>query len=261
MKILFRTDRDNADELAASQYCDVVTRRSSIAEHDQIIGRYSVLPFYRELEWDLADVDAYLVNSYHQHRYIATMEWADDLAGMTPPVYRDHNFHVAPEGCYVVKGETNSKKLQWNRKMLGRNKAHASRIAADLADDGGLLGQDMVYRPFVQLRTFDVAMNELPITNEWRFFMYNGIILTSGYYWADLAEPEVAAQAELLPEGIKLVECAAQILAPKVTFYVIDIAQKHDGSWMIVEINDGQMAGLSGCDPHKLYQGLRTVTH
>lgn len=257
MKILFRQDRDNeAERIVASQYCDVVTQRTSVTEPHLVVGRYSVLPFYKELELDLASRGAYLIHSYQQHRYIATMGWADDLEGLTPPAYRDSNFYSAPEGAYVVKGETNSKKLQWDKKMLARTKSDASRIASDLIDDGGLLGQDIVYRPFVQLRTFDVAMNELPITNEWRFFMWNEDVLAHGYYWSEMAEPEVAAQAEIDEAGFDLVRRASKILSPQVTFYVLDIAQKHDGDWMVVEINDGQMSGLSGCDANALYRRL-----
>lgn len=261
MKILFRLDRDNEAELqVARRYCDVITQRCAVRGHELIVGRYSVLPFYRELEHDIAYTGGYLANSYRQHRYIAGMEWVDDLAGLTPAVYRDHNFHAAPEGAYVVKGETNSKKHQWATDMFAGSKKRALTVASRIRDDGGLLGQDIVYRPFVQLKTFDLAMNGLPITNEWRFFMWNETILSHGYYWANMAEPSVAAQAHISRPGFELVERAASILSKHVTFYVIDVAQKHDGGWMVVEINDGQMSGLSDCDPEQLYGNLQRVT-
>jgi hypothetical protein len=40
------------------------------------------------------------------------------------------------------------------------------------------------------------------------------------------------------------------------TFYVADVAQDQNGKWWLVEINDGQMSGLSGNDPYVLYSRL-----
>ena len=39
-------------------------------------------------------------------------------------------------------------------------------------------------------------------------------------------------------------------------FFVIDIAQKEDGDWIIIEVNDGQQSGLSENSADILYQNL-----
>lgn len=36
----------------------------------------------------------------------------------------------------------------------------------------------------------------------------------------------------------------------------MDIAQKEDGGWVVVELNDGSMSGLSCIDPDELYNNL-----
>ena len=64
--------------------------RSLIDELEQrttIIGRYSVLPFYKELEIDVLNVNnCELINSYEQFKYCADLQnWYQDLSDLTPP--------------------------------------------------------------------------------------------------------------------------------------------------------------------------------
>ena len=42
-------------------------------------------------------------------------------------------------------------------------------------------------------------------------------------------------------------------------FYTIDVGQMQNGQWIVIELNDGQFAGLSCNDPFKLYEGLNNV--
>lgn len=44
--------------------------------------------------------------------------------------------------------------------------------------------QEILYREYIPLETFDVAIGGCPITNEWRFFCYKDKILSWGYYWS-----------------------------------------------------------------------------
>lgn len=70
--ILFREDRDNVRELnAAHQFFTVHKIRSTIPNDKLVIGRYSVLPYYKELVEDLDVSGSELINTYTQHRYIA----------------------------------------------------------------------------------------------------------------------------------------------------------------------------------------------
>ena len=38
---------------------------------------------------------------------------------------------------------------------------------------------------------------------------------------------------------------------------MIDVAEREDGVWRVVELNDGCMSGLSGCIADELYRNLR----
>ena len=44
-------------------------------------------------------------------------------------------------------------------------------------------------------------------------------------------------------------------------FFVLDIAKTESGDWILVEINDGQMSGLSMCNPHQLYSKLQQIVY
>lgn len=215
-----------------------------------VFGRYSVLPFYKELEEEVNHFGHRLINSFEQHKYIASFKYYEDLKDYTFKTYNDSNFYTAPEGAYVVKGCTNSKKLAWNKKMFAPDKKTALNIAGEIMDDGALLGQHIIYRKFEKLVTYDTGLNGLPITNEWRFFFIKDKMIVNGYYWSEFHDEY---SGNLNQEGLDFANKIAEIVSKKVNFFVVDIAQKEDGSWILVELNDGQQSGPSGCDLRQLY--------
>ena len=52
----------------------LVEHRTDVPPSSVVVGRYSVLPFYKELEEELNEKNSYLVNSYEEHSYIANMD-------------------------------------------------------------------------------------------------------------------------------------------------------------------------------------------
>jgi hypothetical protein len=54
-------------------------------------------------------------------------------------------------------------------------------------------------------------------------------------------------------------EAARRVAASGPRFFVLDLAQTIAGSWIVVEVNDGQMSGLSGCDADTLYRNMAAV--
>jgi hypothetical protein len=54
-----------------------------------VIGRYSVLPFYREVEADLAVNGCKLINSFAQHCWIANFEYYRHFKDVTPETWDD----------------------------------------------------------------------------------------------------------------------------------------------------------------------------
>lgn len=58
--------------------------------------------------------------------------------------------------------------------------------------------------------------------------------------------------------GLRFADRVADVVHrhARARFYVLDIAQKEDGNWVLVEVNEGQQAGLSAIDPTLFYSSL-----
>jgi len=254
MQILFRTSFDFDDELAiAKQYCDVKEYRSQCG-NDLIVGRYSVLPYYRELEKDLASHNAKLINSYAEHRWIANFDYYETLHQYTFLTWTDDNFYRCPiNGPFVVKGRTNSRKHQWKTHMFAKDKAAAINIANELNNDPLLGEQGILYREYIPLEVFEVGVNDIQFTNEWRFFFFKQNILTYGYYWS---QADKADEYKISEGGIEFAQTIADAIGDNIQFFVVDIAKTLAGEWILVELNDGQMSGLGMASPHDLYRNL-----
>ena len=255
--ILFRKDHDSKEEMEiASKYFEVIESRV-LCGGSTVIGRYSVLPYYRELETDLALNECNLINSHAQHKYIADFEWYADMMAVTPMTWFDNDFYMSKyEGPFVVKGRTNSRKFKWNTLMYAETRRDASIIASELSSDSLIGSQGIIFRKYIPLRTFEIGINGLPFTNEWRFFFFRDRLLTYGYYWSSADD---LSQGEITEAGIDFAHKCAEKVGKKTDFFVLDIAERAEGGWILIEVNDGQMSGLSECCPDVLYRSLKSA--
>lgn len=258
--VLFRHDRNKLEELeVCQQYFNTVDTRTECCLGGRrgngiVIGRYSVLPYYRELVKDLAYSGCRLINSAWEHEWIANFEYYDVLKEYTPETWREHEMaHCTFNGSFIVKGMTNSRKHQWDTHMFANTKSGAMEIAHKLHNDMMLAEQELIFRKYVPLKQFEIGINGLPFSNEWRFFFYKDIMLTNNYYWTTLDDMK---KPYITQEGIDFANHIASIASKYTTFFVLDIAEKERGGWILIEINDGQMSGLSRNDPHVLYSEL-----
>jgi len=244
----------DAEELTiARRYFPVYTQRTDCPRNSQVIGRYSVLPYYMELEQDLYRLNSCLVNSYTMHRWIADFDYYSVLQQYTPKTWFDWEFHKCRlKGPFIVKGRTNSRKYNWNTDMFAKDKRTALEIGTRLASNEFIGPQGIIYRQYIPLKIFEIGLHGLPFANEWRFFYYRNHQLSYGYYWSNAD----CIQEKISLEGIEFAQTIANIVAPYVTFFVLDIAEKADGGWILIEINDAQMSGLSENNPDVLYKNL-----
>ena len=257
VEVLFRDDGTREMEaFVAAQKFHVTKARTQVSPGSLVIGRYSVLPFYRELELDLASQGARLINSFQEHHWISNFDWYEPLSEFTMRTWFEHEFFEAPEGEYVIKGRTNSRKFSWNTHMFATSKSNALRVASRLVNDSMIGEQDLVYREYVPLKTLEVGLNGLPFTEEYRFFVLGKIPVAAGFYWS-CADPAVIKEyAAPCITAWEFVNKVAAIACEYATFYTLDVARTASGEWILVEINDGQMAGLSECNPTALYANL-----
>ena len=252
-------DEDKAEISAAKKYSVVDHQRTCICSNDLVICRYSALPFYRELEQDIVNRGGELINTYEQHRYAADLiNWYQDLRDMTPETWDD--LSRVPDSAYpiVLKGETNSRKNSWDTCMFAKTRADAVRIMLELMNDT-LIGQQKIYfRRYVPLVKYFDGIGGVPISHEFRIFVAYGRVVASGYYWQNYAGdfenkvPELDCPNSFLDKAIRLV-------SPNINFFVMDVAKTQAGEWIVVELNDGQMSGLSSIDPEILYRNLNYI--
>ena len=196
---------------------------------------------------------SFLINSFEEHNYIANFDYYHDIKEFTPETY--FNFEDIPqEGPFVVKGKTNSRKFEWNKRMYAETKEQAINIGLDLMTDGLIGNQGVLVRKYVPLKTYQIGLNGLPFTNEWRFFYYQDNLLSHGYYWTISDK-----KGEMDISGVIFADKIAEIISKKTTFFVLDIAQTEAGDWILIEVNDAQMSGLSGNSADTLYGNLSKI--
>lgn len=257
--ILYRgTDFEREELEAANWFFKCTNRRPDIAKDDLVVGRYSLLPFYAEQAKDIDYVGARLINNYNQHLYVADLgNYIIDLERLTPRTWR--SLEDLPEkGPFVVKGETNSRKSHWLRDMYAETKLEAIAIANRLADDSLLSRQKIYVRQYVPLVKYMDGVNGMPVTKEFRFFVGYGKLLCGAYYWQNYIDDIGGApSADEVPT--EFLQDVIERVGDQCNFYTIDVGQTLKGDWIVIELNEGQMAGLSCNDPFKLYENLSMV--
>jgi hypothetical protein len=252
-------DEDSEEEFGVCQKILPTSRYvRDIPEGQRVICRYSALPFYKDLEQEIIHAGSRMVHSHKVHDYIATMGWVTFLRDLTFPTWFD-NFHKIPETehGYVVKGRTNSRKFDWNRRMFAKDHAGIQPVMERLMDDYMIASQGLVVREYKPLRKVGEGINGLPITNEWRLFFLDGQYLTGAFYWSIIDPP---FDPSVVP-GPALALGQKAVLEANLdnAFVVVDVAEDREGRWWVVELNDGQMSGLSFNDPGVLYRKIKEV--
>ncbi len=250
---LFRSSPENWEEqVVAEKFMPVYISRV-LCQDAVVVGRYSVLPFYDELYRDLAHRNCRLINSFSEHLYVADFHYYEDLKEHTFMTWFRLQDVPKDSGPWVVKGRTNSRKLQWSELMYCDSWQQLVNVYRMLQNDPLIGPQDVIVRKFEPLQVVQESVAGPPFSNEWRFFYYKGQYLSHGFYWsqADLCGQDEGAR--------EFADKIALIIQDRVPFVVIDVALNQEGRWRVVELNDGQMSGLSHNQPEILYENLSRV--
>jgi hypothetical protein len=254
--ILYRGSDFEKEELeAANLFFKCTERRPDIIENDLVIGRFSLWPFYSDQAKDIHYVGAKLINNYNQYSYIADLgNYIMDLGKLTPRTWRD--LQDLPEnGQFVLKGETNSKKSNWQKDMFAQNKLEAIAIANRLANDS-MIGMQKIYiREYVPLIKYLDGINGMPVTKEFRFFVAYQTIISGGYYWQNYID-DIGHTPDHNQVPRDFLQKVITAVGKQSNFYTIDVGQTESGEWIVIELNEGQQAGLSCNDPYELYYNL-----
>lgn len=258
--VLYRNSNSPAEDMAERAAIvkagfPLITNRGQIKAGDLVIPRYSAWPFFKELVEDCLEIGAQTINTLANHNYIADLKnWVIDLKELTPDTW-DRLEHLPEEGPFILKGATNSKKGYWRTHMFAKNKSEANLVHSRLCADG-LIGDQTIYvRKFIKLHTYTEDLAGCPISKEFRFFIYNQRVLSSGFYWSNFVEEiNPPPSPEEVPS--EFIQIVLKRIGDKAKFYAVDVAQSETGEWLVIEINDGMMSGLSCNNPEVLYGNL-----
>ena len=118
-----------------------------------------------------------------------------------------------------------------------------------LALQGPDLSEGLVFREFVEFEPLGRhSRSGMPLTKEFRIFFLDGLPIFRTPYW------EEADYEGETPPIVHFAETASRVRS---RFFTMDVAKRRDGDWMIVELGDGQVAGLpEHADLEAFYRAL-----
>jgi len=153
----------------------------------------------------------------------------------------------------VVKDYVKSQKHYWKEACFMPSARDLSAVEGVVRKflelQGDDLNEGLVLREFLPLKIVGAhPKSQLPLAAEFRIFWLLGKPILSHRYWGDLTTFDAPLPwAELTP-------IAARIPS---RFFTMDVAFLAGGGWTIVELGDGQVAGLPSADlAPELYRQL-----
>lgn len=152
----------------------------------------------------------------------------------------------------IVKDYVKSRKHEWLAACFipsAADRAAVSRVVGRFLDlQGDDLQGGLVFRAFVPFQTIGThPQSGMPLANEYRAIVLDGAPLVVAPYWEGAAVPAAPSLAPF----------AAVMASVPSRLFTLDVAQCEDGTWLIVELGDGQVAGLPpGTDLDTFYTAL-----
>lgn len=246
----------------------------TIPRYDQeIIGIYRGWMLspdsYRKLYNILCERGIRLINTPEQYRHCHYFpECYGAIAGHTPasvvvpvesgtpPDFREIGIVLERFGRkpLVVKDYVKSRKHEWREACFipdASDITAVERITSRFIElQGDSLAGGLVFREFVELESLDRhSRSGMPLTQEFRRFYCRGKLFFATEYW------EEGTYTLEIPGENLFQRIAAAITSD---FFTMDIARKRDGEWIIIELGDGQVAGVpERSDLRAFYRNLR----
>ncbi len=161
--------------------------------------------------------------------------------------YLDKMRNEFKSDCFILKDSVKSEKHIPELFIIPLSitgKEFKELLVKFIAERGSLYNNGLVFKEFVALKK-----NKAGIVNEWRNFVFNGEIISShqntGLNSSEVNKPDITwikSMIQNIPSN----------------FFTIDVAEKENGSWTIIETGDGQVSGLSpGQNELEFYDNLK----
>lgn len=208
---------------------------------------------YQQLYDALLEKNIELINKPHQYKFCHYLPESYELIKDYTPLstfkalegdfeLKDFQTQLSVFGNnpIVIKDYVKSQKHYWNEACYipdASNKEVVNSVVQkfiELQDSD--LNEGLVFRQFVELEELtNHSASGMPLTKEFRVFVKHKKVMSIYKYWDEGDYQNIEPVVESFKEIIPRIESE---------FFTMDIAKKKDGDWIIVELGDGQVAGL-----------------
>jgi ATP-grasp domain, R2K clade family 2 len=140
----------------------------------------------------------------------------------------------------IIKDYVKSEKHYWDTACFVADPSDTAKLKDTISNFLKLrdkyLNVGIVIREFIPLKHLAIhSKSGMPLTEEYRLFFYEQKLVGTYDYWEegqyDIARPDTSLFEEIA-KGIES------------NFFTMDIAKHSDGSFIIIELGDGQVSGL-----------------
>ena len=200
-----------------------------------------------------------LINTPKEYaRYHLLPGWYKDFESSTPFSIWSESKNIEDalrltdglEGAFIIKDYVKSRKHEWYDACFIkdiRDKENTERVINNFINrQSSNLEGGVVLRKFESLKSIGNHKDSgMPISEEYRIFVFKGEILIADNYWNYSGELNITEDEYTLIESI--------ISEIESSFITIDLARKTDGNLIIMEMGDGQVSGLQQMDEYEFY--------
>ena len=156
-----------------------------------------------------------------------------------------------------VRGAIKSNKDQGWAACVAQDHDELAAIAERLLAREPRSRGKIIARRLVKFRTVATDRQSFPISREYRAFVHRDVMLAYGFYWDEYKDAIPLSPAEEQTIGALAIEATRRLGAP---FVAVDVGQLEDGDWIVIEVSDGQFAGLSHIPVFELWNKLAAIS-
>ncbi len=222
---------------------------------------------YQKLYAALLEKNLQLINSpveYKTCHYLSeNYKFIENVTPRTVFVNVDDNFDLEKvfdslagfeNNPLIVKDFVKSRKHEWFEACFIPDASDKVKVKESVEKFIELQGEDLneglAFREFVEFTSLTThSKSGMPLTKEFRLFFLDRKLIFSSIYWEEGEYNEPDFPSDLFAEIAKKIPS---------NFFTMDVAQKENGDYLIVELGDGQVSGLpEKADAGEFYKSLK----
>jgi hypothetical protein len=226
------------------------------------IARIGAIDNYADTYARLESEGIRLIHSPEEHLKASDLSyWYPIISDLTA---RSRVFPTVPSQAEIerefdypifIKGARQTSQHKKHLSII-ENSEQMTKALKAYQEDPILHWQQFVAREYLELRAVGGSSPYIiPVSFEFRTFWWKGQFVGAGRYWFEADKYQWIANEE--KEALAIAKEAAQRL--NLPFLVIDLAQRKDGRWIVIECNDAQESGYADVSPFALWRNILTI--